>query len=173
MKNNENLNMCKSCGKCCNHMAGTLFPEDIKETITKEVLLKYLEKDYCLDSWVGNASEDPKYDDITFYFIRPRHTNAKEYLLDESYGGICVLLTETGCSLTFENRPSQCKALIPKDSIEKHCITKDETYSKKNGAIAWLPYNSIFLEILNEYEGETLNSVENLLNFLTNQKINI
>lgn len=46
------------------------------------------------------------------YVLRPTHTNSGSGLFDLSYGGTCVNHSSSGCSLSFNDRPTMCKSLV-------------------------------------------------------------
>jgi Fe-S-cluster containining protein len=145
--NNENTSLCKKCGRCCNHYAGIVHPSQLPE-ITVKVLKQMFKDGYCFDNYVGNPTDNPEYDDLTAWFIRPQHTNKIGQLIDESYGGKCSFLTDTGCKLTFENRPAGCQDLIP--GVTKCVNTKG--YDKASASANWLPYNKIIEQFIKDNE---------------------
>lgn len=108
------------------------------------------------------------------YYIRPRHFN-KEFtgqrlsdgkpeinlipvnkLVDRSWGGQCVLLTEAGCSLKFEERPRMCQVLKPNFNFEvmKSDCDVEPGYSKREFMLAWLPYQEVIQQALTLIENE-------------------
>lgn len=148
MKNNENKTTCSSCGgACCKNGAGGWFPEDLPQPITKDLIVDMIKnRGYCLDYWEGNPTRDSKYDGVMAYYLRPQHINALGRYVDPSWGAQCSFLTNNGCKLSFNDRPTQCKALIPNPEYSTKGCSWAEKYSKKNICIAWLPYNSILEE---------------------------
>lgn len=156
MNNNENSSVCTSCGgACCKGMPGSSHPLDFKE-ITVDVLIEKLKNGYCFDYWEGKASDDPQYEDKTAYYLRPSTTRGLGKIVDASWGGACNFLTDKGCPLSFEERPSQCRALVPDPEPDMHA--KDckwlDGYSKKDIAVAWLPYNEIIVQAINKLQDE-------------------
>jgi Fe-S-cluster containining protein len=94
--------LCKICkGKCCKRSAGVYLPTEL--TITKEAILNLLQK--------GKHAIDKDDSTATIYFIRPRHVNKDS--IDFSWEGTCIHLTDTGCSLPQEQKPYQCRTLVP------------------------------------------------------------
>ncbi len=100
--------MCK--GACCKTAAGIYAPEDLKQPITASLIAELLNTGkYGLDT-IGHI-----------YYLRPRHIG--ETAITDNGNGICINLTPTGCSLAYESRPFQCRALIPNyDGKKYHCI---------------------------------------------------
>lgn len=80
------------------------------------------------------------------YFIRPATKNSRE-LFDSIWGGECVLLTPSGCSLAPAERPSGCRLLEPKANGECYShmggMTDDD---KRIAAVRWMKYQNIILE---------------------------
>lgn len=116
--------ICAKCnGFCCKTAAGIYLPEDFKVPITTAFVLHLLmTKMFTIDS-VGDG------DDVT-YFIRPRHIE-EDPIFPEIYGGICInFKSEVGCLLSEEERPFQCRTLIPlADGV--YCKHKDSDKARK------------------------------------------
>jgi len=145
MKNNENKNLCSECGgRCCKKMAGIIFPQQLKE-ITVNNLSKMIQDGYCFDYWEGNPTTDDENEEKTAYFLRAKHKGYEFDVVDPSWGGECVFLTEIGCKLDFYNRPFMCQALIPKEDYK--CKISEE-YTKQTASVAWLPFNEIIKEVI-------------------------
>ena len=64
---------------------------------------------------------------------------------DPSWGGECIFLEPTGCSLQLKHRPRECRLLEPKKG-GKECVAHDNT-GKNGAALAWRNY----FEILNSF----------------------
>ena len=147
MKNNEDIPICKHCkGSCCKSSAGAVFPDQLKE-ITIGSLTKLVSDGYCFDLWEGNPTKDPKYNGQTAYFLRPKHTNALNRIVDASWGGTCSFLTDKGCKLKFDERPAMCQALEP---MYGNCTVPKE-FDKQHAAIAWLPFNEIIEKVIDTF----------------------
>lgn len=133
---------CKICkGNCCKHMACHYAPSDFKD-LSFEGLKAEIEKGkISIDWWDGYDADEYEYE----YFLRARHIG--EPVLQPSWGGICVNLTETGCSLSWEERPLGAKALKPRENELEQCHS---SYTKEQCKNDWRPYNHI-LEELAEY----------------------
>lgn len=144
MKNNENISLCAGCGKCCKRMPGIVHPNELKE-ITVESLSQMIKGGYQFDYWEGNLTGKPEHEGITAYFLRPQTKVSVGKVVDASWGGECVFLTETGCSKSFDERPTQFRALEP--SIGRECKLGSE-YSKIELAKAWLQYNEIINKVI-------------------------
>lgn len=140
MNSNLNPKLCSTCGgKCCQHMAGIYHPNDFKEEITAEFIKSLLDSEkVAIDWWEGDPREG-KDEIASGYYLRPRHVN--EPAIKGSWGGVCVNWSkESGCSLSEESRPYQCRKLVPNKKFD--CALEEGTdASKQDLAIAWLDYN--------------------------------
>ena len=66
---------------------------------------------------------------------------------------VCCHLTENGCDLKFDKRPTNCKELIP--AIDTGCYIEglsENDSAKLHYAKKWKKYNDILQEIANEIE---------------------
>ena len=145
IKNNEQASICSGCGKCCKAYSGCVFPHQLKE-VTEESIREMIKKGYCFDWWEGDPRED-SYELSRAYFMRPQHKNAIGKITDPSWGGECVFHSDdTGCSLSFDERPLTCQSLVPQ--LNRHCKLEDEGTNKKGAALAWLPYDEIIEKII-------------------------
>ena len=145
--NNENFNICSLCkGQCCKRMPGIVHPEQLQQPITKELLLKLYEEGYQFDYWEGD-----EFGGKVGYFLRPQTIKSKGVLVDPSWGGTCVFLTEQGCSKTFEERPYMCQQLEPQEDFNCGPKDKENTLNKYDYVLAWLQYNNLIEEIINDH----------------------
>ena len=146
MTGHFNYNACAMCGgRCCKHHAGIYVPDDFKEKITQEYVIKLLDSGfYAIDWWE---------DDPPIYYVRPRHVGAEA--IDASWGGVCVRWSEKGCSLSEGDRPHQCRMLVPnydEKTQETDCDTnKSDKASKYDCAVAWKDYQPILKAIVHSY----------------------
>jgi hypothetical protein len=119
---------CAECkGLCCKHMGCHFSPTDF-EDISFDNLKKEIEKGFISIDWWES--------DVHQYYLRMRHVNAP--IVDPSWGGRCVLLTDKGCPLPFEKRPLGARALKPISNGE--CRVH---YSKEMCKDDWLEYSDI------------------------------
>jgi hypothetical protein len=142
MKNNENKKLCKLCAEnnencCCTVMPGSFAPNDIKLNV------KFIANKLFLNEWAVDYWED----EPPLYYLRPATVGCKEYI-DPSWGGICIYLTENGCKLNFEERPTQCKALIPGYDKESGCVLPKHC-TKHYIALLWQPHEKLLMKAVN------------------------
>ena len=146
--NNED-SVCAECGgACCKRYAGAYHPADFRHEITEEFLESLFDPTIKIPpvsiDWYENFEEPGK----KGFYIRPRHVGGDE--VDPSYGATCALLTPTGCSLDWEHRPWQCRALKPE---------KDHVCSEPDGKLlaakVWDPYHGILEKLYDKYNKGT------------------
>ena len=142
----ENLDICRMCGgKCCQGHAGTCWPWDFVEPLYDNIRAALESGYYVLDYWEGQFTRGV----FQPHWVRPRHTNRLDCLIDPSWGGTCIFWRESnGCQLQFEDRPTTCRITIPKQSHECDGAKK---YDKEEMIKAWLPFQSIFRTLIEEY----------------------
>lgn len=131
--------VCKLCkGWCCSFYGCHYSPYDFPE-ISFDALKKEIEKGkISIDWWEAEPRE---------YFLRARHIG--EPVVCGSWGGICVNLTDTGCSLSWEERPLGGKALKPGKSLRDECKT---SYSKETCKNEWQKHAAVLRELVAHFE---------------------
>lgn len=160
----SNLEMCRKCGGwCCKRVPCALTPKQIVSlgySITEESLEELIKTgNYSIIRIYGTVYFDARYiirhrmwgcgiatqsDDFTIYHGVPAGKNPRE----------CVMLTDKGCSLSFEHRGAEARSMIPDLSytndghINHRChgfIGTDEM------TIVWDPYHSILRKLYVKY----------------------
>ena len=141
---NVNSEICSKCGGKCCKMCGCHFSPDDFEEISFESLKKEIEKGYISIDLVDG---ELIYSEINVYILRARNVNSP--IVDYDYGerGQCILLTESGCKLDYENRPSGGKLLVPREATKCH-----QNYTIKNCCYEWLPHKKILKNLADYFE---------------------
>ncbi|MCX7654104.1 MAG: YkgJ family cysteine cluster protein [Fervidobacterium sp.] len=132
-------NICKVCGgKCCKTFPGPATPEDFGapdlEKLRKNLLNSLISGRWTVD-WINQENN--------LYFVRPAVKGFENVVFDHTYNGICTFLTESGCELSFENRPESCRMLVPK--LYEKCDTQG--YTRMYVAKLWKDYINILLDV--------------------------
>lgn len=133
---------CARCeGECCKRSPGIVHPGDLgPRSSLVEVLVAYVRTGrWAFDYWEGDPrpkSRQSKPPLTECYYLRPATIKAPGKVIDASWGGQCCLLTDAGCSLAFENRPRQCRELVPNPECPGRC---DEPFSKQDIVASWAP----------------------------------
>lgn len=176
---NENKELCSRCGgKCCKNLPGTYSPQDLfgNEVITKESIKNLvMESDYIsIDRWEADDEYDKE-----LYYLRPKIVKSSESIsLPEMFkstfdiianivnsdfqrkvhfayptpGYVCYFLGEDGCKLSYDQRPMNCRDLIP--DPENKCFiqeVKEQNISPKlYYAKMWEPYSDMIESVAND-----------------------
>lgn len=154
----ENTAICAQCGgKCCQRLPGSCAPEDFAEPLFDSLIGVFSSGKYAIDWWEGDPRYDaPDYGDSDYidkgYYVRPAVAGVTD-LFDPSWGGSCTFLTHRGCALPLKKRPYECRMLEPsKNSCLSHT-------SKREMALAWLPYHDVILRAAAEAEQKVAKGV--------------
>jgi len=150
IENNENFETCKRCGgQCCKNCAGIYHPDEILKLPDHIIKQMFESKLLAVDTWDGDPRDEYEEDKELYrvYYFRPRHKN-EDHIVSESWGGECVHLTETGCSLAFKDRPYQCRALIPG---EERCTWEPEC-EKRFVSVLYIPHQDKIEELIKPYK---------------------
>lgn len=143
-KSNWNPVCAKCNGLCCKRSPCLVAPEEFDE-ITEEIIIEKINQGFCIDYWEGDFSED--YKQMVVYFMRPRMKDYKEEIYHAGWSGECIFFVDNkGCSLSWENRPSQGRALVPDPKL-KMCKTIDG-YRKKDIVERWAPYSELLSRVV-------------------------
>ena len=114
--------------------AGAAYPEDFP---TKELLASALKSGrWAIDWWEGDARPGMFELDVTMY-VRPAVKGFEDQLRHTAWRGECTFLTPTGCELTANQRPKECRYLKPEYDAYPKCKTHGGI-NKQTAAIAWL-----------------------------------
>jgi Fe-S-cluster containining protein len=143
---------CIKCGgKCCILASGEYLPKDFGFNIKARLLEGIKEKRIILDDWVGDPRENENnYNDMELldrvFYPRVRRINDPDtsYYYYGSWGGKCIYLASDGCKIERSKKPLACKVLEPVGNC-------NNGFSKQSIAIAWIPYQSIILEIITKF----------------------
>lgn len=136
---NVNPELCAKCGgKCCKRCGCHFSPDDFKE-ISFEALKKEIEKGYISIDYVDG---EIILSNFGVYILRIRNQGAP--IVDIGYERTpCILLTDKGCKLDYEHRPSGGRLLIPETEME--CYT---SYGITKCCFEWKPHQKILNHLL-------------------------
>ncbi|MCI9315567.1 MAG: hypothetical protein HFI57_11410 [Lachnospiraceae bacterium] len=130
---------CAACrGQCCRTTGCSLSPEDMcrelaGRPVNVETVEELLQKgNFSIDSFqIGGRA---------FYYLRMRHKCFTFIGVDAM--GECVMLTDSGCALAFENRPMGGRMLEGKAG--GGCI---QHYTREMMVEDWKPYQELLRTI--------------------------
>ena len=162
--NNEDLATCRACGgKCCKTLPGAYLPDQLGDDelaaglASGRLVLAWWDGDprperNCLDvDCDGTCAKCTAPDRLQrAYYVRPRNVNSPQGgPFDGTSQGACALLGTTGCTLTFERRPSGCQNLLVNRASPGDChdYAVPTRSFKHYAAVAWVPYQAKLLAL--------------------------
>lgn len=127
--------VCADCGgNCCKAMPGGVFPADVwgvDGPDWQRVRAMLESGNYAVDWWEGDPEQ---------YYMRPATVNGGR-VLDGSWGGACVLLTDDGCPLDEDERPTGCRILAPHPDGGSCTVPDSDRSDKEMAKDAWAPWS--------------------------------
>lgn len=123
INNNENRSMCSICTNvCCKQLPGGYSPTQVSLSEQERLLRKNLAE---WDYWLRYDENEERF--ITWWYLRPA---------TKQNSSTCIHHGDNGCSLSWEQRPYECQALVPKKSPIERCKSLLAN-PKKVIAMAW------------------------------------
>lgn len=169
IKNNENKELCSKCGgKCCKTYSGSYHPDDFNHPLTDAWLEDLVEGNHTFPDgkpilvsidWVEGVKDGP---DGRGYFLRPRHVAADGKtggIVDPSWGAECYHLTETGCKLSFDERPWRCRLKDPSECFKNGAKIAEKFESME----PWKPYWKTLHQLCLKHDNGTYTGEMDLL----------
>lgn len=150
---NVNSKLCAECGgeccKCCGcHFSPDDFTDISFETLKREIQKGYISIDYVDGERILRSTG--------VYILRVR--NKERPIVDTGYvrKSGCILLTEKGCKLDYEHRPSGGRLLIPTKKMKnfwgEEVRACKSSYGIKECCYEWMPHQKIICELINYFE---------------------
>lgn len=139
----QNPEMCKKCGgECCKRCGCAYFPEDLGE-LSYEKLVELWKKGVavidCMSYRDGNFYK-PLPEPI--YYLRAPNVNEHGKMVALKGMGPCYFLTEKGCKLSYDQRPSEGRYMVP---FWSGCYT---LYKEQEFIDLWNPYQDLLKSFL-------------------------
>lgn len=155
-----NESFCSQCkGVCCKAYPGITMPEDwgSNEAAMKERLEDAFASGRWTVDWMAcdarpeNERHDPP-EVRRSYFVRPATIgNEGVRYHTDSYGRCTFLDDAVGCTLTKDERPTQCRMLVPAAKFPDECSYQGKPYSRYDCAVAWMPYQHLLTYYILHY----------------------
>lgn len=139
---------CKECGgKCCKR-CGCFFSPDDFEDLSFDGIKKEMDKGHIT---VEVVDGDQFYIEGFIYTLRARNVEDSIFIgLSDKKRSPCILLTEKGCKLDYEHRPTGGKLLIPgKTGNDVDCISK---YDVPTALREWRAHQKLLHELASYYK---------------------
>lgn len=141
---NQNAELCAKCGGHCCKRCGCFFSPDDFAVLNYEALEREIEKGYIT---IEKVDLSEIYEEGFAYVVRARNTNGP--IIENRLvrpGGPCMMLTEHGCALDYEHRPTGGRLLIPREN--GNCYAK---YSTEHAIREWLNYQPLLEELARHF----------------------
>lgn len=147
---------CSACGgECCKRMPGSATPADFPDLDKLETLVR--SGYWTLDCWDGDPAFDEESEGVEWLdrvlYPRPAIKGYGGQAHHAAWGGACVFLSSAGCAMSYEDRPEQCRELVPGPQ-EAGC-SLDERLSKQAVALMWRPQAAALEAILARVEADS------------------
>ena len=163
--NNEDRATCAGCGgKCCKTLPGAYLPSQLSDGPLRDglasgkLVLAWWDGDprpdrNCFDADCDGSCEAETAPDRLrrAYYVRPRNVLSPAGPFDGTGKGECTLLGPTGCTLSFDDRPSGCQNLLVNKAEPGNCHSYAITTGsfKHYAAVAWVPHQEKLLSLAN------------------------
>lgn len=148
-----NPKLCTECGGACCKRCGCEFsPDDFSEisfeTLKNEIEKGYISIDFAYGEEILRSSG--------VYFLRARNAGRPIVDTEDVRGSGCILLTDSGCKLDYEQRPSGGRLLIPAEE-KKNFLGENTRICKSDYKIEeccdeWIPFQEIIGELINYFK---------------------
>lgn len=146
-KDCTNQELCSKCqGRCCKETGCFYMPEDFEKIEFTYLKNQIAKRRYISIAVITQVLGMPIPNPILYLKIR----NEGADICDISTKGQCMLLTPEGCKLSFKNRPSGGKALIPTNGW---CHSKLTPVDVMQG---WKPYQTLLKRLWCEFTDYTI-----------------
>lgn len=153
----ENKDLCSKCGgKCCEGIPGVYHPEDLFPNMSdaqiQEKILAMIEQGDTvitdMDVWTDPDSTWPT---LCVKALAPRGKGLGNSWRQSFNGGRCVNLTLTGCKLSTQDRPYECRIVIP---VPTYSCRPEEGFHRQDLFLEWYIYDHV-LEAVEDHLYET------------------
>ena len=161
---NEDAKTCGACGgKCCKGMPGILAPEDVgapDRDVMRARLVEMLSSGrYAIDWWEGDPRRKAERGDDDYLgsvdYVRPAVKGYEGQLEHPSWGGECTFLRPDGCSMSFAERPHNCRELVPSAEWARNGCKLTGDLDKRAYVLMWLPYADLLTDIRDDVRRST------------------
>lgn len=161
----EDLDICRECGgMCCKKSGCDYAVSDFDDRSMKGLLESLAVGDKSIVAMINfETLPNGKFIAVPFLYVRAR--NCDRDVIDlVSMKTTCSMLTDTGCSYSYEDRPFGGRNLVPRRRSDGPCRPLDNPLDK---IMEWEPYQKQLSKIVKRYTGKSVDAkvkedVENL-----------
>jgi Fe-S-cluster containining protein len=147
---NENASACTPCGgQCCKGMPGIYHPDDLFSNMSdveiKNKMITMLESGTIVFTDNEISDSRGKYS-IRVESLVPRAGNRTKNWYQPFNYGQCINLGDTGCTLSSDERPRECRALVPSPEGASKC-KPEAGFDREDLLNEWTIYEEIVQEV--------------------------
>jgi Fe-S-cluster containining protein len=151
MENTENKDLCSECGGMCCKKSGCDYATRDFTTINKNKLAEVLsEGNTSIVAALQFKRIKEKLIVIPFLYLRVRNVN-RDVVDLLSMKTTCSMLTENGCSYSYEDRPSGGINLVPSKNLTCYPLEKPQDIVK-----SWESYQRILERLVKRLTGKSV-----------------
>lgn len=150
---NVNIDSCKKCGGYCCKTCGCHFSPDDFKSVSYRYLKNKIKEGYISIVYVS------EYSSTGTFILRMRNYGAPIVDLRDSGFGGCIILTEKGCPLPYDKRPSGAKLLIPQKDYDPDQLTEPHcqcNYTLEQCAYEWLPHKKTLYRLARYFRNRNI-----------------
>ncbi len=151
---NQNHEMCAQCGGVCCKRCGCHFSPDDFPDVSFETLKSELEKGYISIDFVDGETI---YESFGIYILRVRNFDSPIVDTGHCRKHGCILLSENGCKLDYDHRPSGGRLLIPSswtcEETNRTFLTCHNRYDIRECCYEWKPHQKVIRKLI-KYFGD-------------------
>lgn len=137
---NEAPNICTPCGgKCCQWSSGMLSVEQVMAASPYHHFVEGAEKLLSSGNYIMTSRHLAGYDRGVWVIVPRSDLSVGDGRFFYDNFGKCVFHTRSGCELSAEERPSECKSLVP--SISGDC--QQDNILVTEMLMSWVNYQQI------------------------------
>jgi hypothetical protein len=148
VRRTENAYLCTVCGGyCCQHAPGRYSPTDLagQGMVTAEKIKTALDTKFVAIYTSFITPDNMRV--VPVFTVAPRGVRGATLSLCSGTTW-CVRLTLDGCTLTLEERPFECAAMVPNSDISQCALPGGMTMEQ-----LWIPHQQILRELIENYAG--------------------
>lgn len=148
----ENYDLCAKCGGfCCKKSGCDYVPSDFNSLAMNDIIELLNSNNISIVSQLMfDKLSNGKLVCQPFLYLRARNTGRDAIDLF-SFKTKCSLLTDTGCKLSYEERPTGGKNLIPKENMKCYHTNNPQEDMKK-----WEAYQKVLAKVVKKVTGKTV-----------------
>ena len=142
---NEDQSTCSSCGgECCKWMPGMYHPEDLFSGMSDlQIKQKILDMLQSNNTVVTHGELDNK----RVYVLTPSAGRHRSWYNMDNFG-TCANLSDSGCRLSAQDRPFECRTLVP--NKDRKCKPSSD-FNRDELLLEWSIYDEVIEQVFDHF----------------------